>query len=121
VKGVGGFQMMVKEKGRLKDFFELYASSQTKANVLSFAEVEDKYAISYILQSCFIVHLRDLDLHTRRKGKLYMADWNECMVLNTTKTNTGTSIYTKDKIKRAKEAHEFIKNSEYPSLPECGT
>jgi hypothetical protein len=53
VKGVGGFQMMVKEKGRLKDFFEVYASSETKANVLSFAEVEDKYPISYIPQIWF--------------------------------------------------------------------
>jgi len=119
VKGVGGFQMVVKEKGSLKDFFEVYASSETKANVLSFAEVEDKYPISYIPQSGFIVHLQDRDLHFRRKGKLYVADWNECTVLNTTKTITGTSIYTKEEVKRAKEAQEFIKNSGYPSLSEA--
>jgi hypothetical protein len=40
--------------------------------------------------------------------------WNECMALNTTKTNMGTNIYTKEEIKRAQEAHEFIKNSGYP-------
>jgi hypothetical protein len=48
-----------------------------------------------------------------------VADCNECMVLNTTKANMGTSIYTKDKIERAKEAHEFIKHSAYPTLPEA--
>jgi hypothetical protein len=74
VKGVGGFQMTVKEKGRLKEFFEVYASSETKANVLSFVEVEDKYPISYILRSSFIVHLRDRVLHFRRKGKVYLVD-----------------------------------------------
>ena len=47
VKGVGGYQMEVREKGMLKDFFEVYSSSETKANVLSFAEVEDLYPISY--------------------------------------------------------------------------
>jgi hypothetical protein len=57
VKGVGGFQMIVKEKGRLKDFFEVYASFETKENDISFAEVEDKYPISYIPHSGFIVHL----------------------------------------------------------------
>jgi hypothetical protein len=31
----------------------------------------------------------------------------------------GTTIYTKDEVKWAKEAHEFIKNSGYPSLPEA--
>ena len=67
VKGVGGFQMMVKEKGWLKVFLEVYASSETKANVLSFAEVEDKYPISYIPQSGFIVHLQDRDLNFRKK------------------------------------------------------
>jgi hypothetical protein len=48
-----------------------------------------------------------------------VADWNECMIFNTTKTNTGMSIYTKEEVKRAKEANEFIKNSGYPSLPEA--
>jgi hypothetical protein len=40
------------------------------------------------------------------------------MVFNTTKTNMRKSISPKDKVKRAKEANEFIKNSGCPSLPE---
>jgi hypothetical protein len=33
VKGVGGVQMVVSKKGKLKDFFEVCASEDTKANV----------------------------------------------------------------------------------------
>jgi hypothetical protein len=49
VKGVGGFQMVVKEKGRFKDSFEVDVSSERKADILSFTEVEDKYPVSYVM------------------------------------------------------------------------
>jgi hypothetical protein len=42
VMGVGGFQMVIKKMGRFTDFFEAYASSETKPDILSFSEVEDK-------------------------------------------------------------------------------
>jgi len=38
----------VSDKGYLQDFFQVYASEQTKANVLSYAEVEYKYPITYV-------------------------------------------------------------------------
>jgi hypothetical protein len=118
VKGIGGFQMVVKDKGMLKDFFEVYASEDTKANVLSFAEVEDVYPISYIPQIGFIVHLSDRDLHFKRRGKLYVADWSDCKVLNTVTENE--RCYTKAEVKRAMEAYAFMKNSGYPSMSEAG-
>jgi hypothetical protein len=117
VKGVGGYQMEVREKGMLKDFFEVYSSSEKKANVLSFAEVEDLYPISYAPQIGFVFHLRDRDIEFKRQGKLYVADWSDCKVLNTVKENV--RCYTKDEVKRAMEAKEFIKNSGYPSLDEA--
>jgi hypothetical protein len=48
VNGVGGVQLIVEQTGRLPEFFNVYASTQTKANVLSFAEVEEKYKITYL-------------------------------------------------------------------------
>lgn len=50
------------DTGYLPDFFEVYSSDQTKANVLCFADVEDKYKITYIQQEGFIVHMDDRDL-----------------------------------------------------------
>jgi hypothetical protein len=39
VKGVGGIQMRVNQVGYLPGFFQVYASDETKANVLSFLDV----------------------------------------------------------------------------------
>jgi hypothetical protein len=51
---------MAKERGMLKDICEVFVSSGTKANVPSFAEVEDLYPI-YIFQPF------DRDLNFKRK------------------------------------------------------
>jgi hypothetical protein len=59
VKGVGGPQLIVDEEGVLDGFFPLYASDKTKANILSFADVEDLYDITYIRKRAFIVHMSD--------------------------------------------------------------
>ena len=85
--------------------------------MLSFAEVEDIYPISYIPQIGFIVHLLNRDLHFKRRGKLYVADWLEYKVLSTVKENM--RCYTKEEVKRSLEANEFIRNSGYPSLSEA--
>ncbi len=47
VSGVGGVQLYTEETGYLEDFFRVYTSTETKANVLSFADVEDLYKIMY--------------------------------------------------------------------------
>ncbi len=46
VNGVGSLQLTVDRKGYLEDFFDVYASEHTKANILSFSEVEDMYDIT---------------------------------------------------------------------------
>jgi hypothetical protein len=56
VKGVGGVQLIVNKVGMLDSFFQVYASENNKANVLSFAEVEDKYNISYVRGESFMVY-----------------------------------------------------------------
>jgi hypothetical protein len=45
--------------GHLDGFFEVYASEHTKANVLSFADVEDLYDITYKRGDSFVVHMSD--------------------------------------------------------------
>jgi hypothetical protein len=47
VKGVGGVQTVVDRVGDLEGFSEVYASDEAKANVLSFAAVEDMYEVTY--------------------------------------------------------------------------
>jgi hypothetical protein len=74
VKGVGGLQLIVNEEGILEGFFPVYASEKTKANVLSFTDVEDLYDIPYVQKRAFIVHMGDRDLVFNRREKLYVAD-----------------------------------------------
>ncbi len=66
-------------------FFQVYASKETKANVLSFADIEDKYKITYMRGQTFMVDMPEEDIVFKRKNKLYVADWCiEDMVVNAT-------------------------------------
>jgi hypothetical protein len=47
-------QLIVNMVGHLNGFFEVYASEQAKANILSFADVEDLYKIMYTRGDSFI-------------------------------------------------------------------
>ncbi len=48
VKGVGGLQLIVNEGGIVVGLFPVHASEKTIANVLSFADIEDLYDITYV-------------------------------------------------------------------------
>jgi hypothetical protein len=111
---------MVDQVGDLPGFFQVYASAQTKANVLSFADVEDLYEISYVQKEAFVVHMPTGDLVFSRRDKLYVAELYEAeerIVQATVRENE--ALYTKAEVKRAKEAYEFMKNSGYPSVGEA--
>jgi hypothetical protein len=62
ISGVGGLQLIVDEVGMLDGFFHVYASEQTKANILSFADVEDKCEITYVRGQKFTVHMPEEDV-----------------------------------------------------------
>jgi hypothetical protein len=117
VKGVGGTQLIVDLVGHLDGFFEVYASEHTKANVLSFADVEDLYDITYTRGDSFVVHMLD-DKHVefKHRDKLYVADWVEGRTYSTVQENE--SVHTKEEVRRAKQAYELVKNSGYPSPSE---
>ena len=85
-----------------------------KANVLSFAEVEDKYEILYVRAQTFMVHVPEGEDIFRRQNKLYVADWcvDEGAANVTERENE--QLYTKEEVRRAKQAHKFLKCSSYP-------
>ncbi len=114
ISGVGGLQFTVDEEGYLDDFFRVYTSEDTHANVLSFSEVEDKYRITYVPQEAFIVHLPDRDIRFECRGKMYVADWTK-----STSAYVTTGVYTKAEELRAKRAYELLRTSGYPSMVEA--
>ena len=117
INGVGGLTLEVNQTGYLPNFFEVYSSDKTLANVLSFSDVEDKYPITYIPGESFIVHLPDRDIEFKRRGKLYVALWEEITAVMTT-VQEAEGVYTKAEVKRAKEAYDLLKNTGYPSVEE---
>jgi len=117
INGVGGLTLKVNKVGLLPDFFQVYSSEETLANVLSFSEVEDKYHITYVPQESFIVHLEDRDIEFKRRGKLYVAQWEEVATMLAT-VKEAEALYSEAEIDRAKEAYQLIKNSGYPSMTE---
>jgi hypothetical protein len=118
VKGVEGVQMVVDQQGILEGFFPVYESENTKANVLSFANVEDLYDITYVRKKAFMVHMTKRDLVFRRKEKLYVADWDQAVTVGAT-IQEGERLYSKEEVSKAKLAHEFIQNCGYPSAKEA--
>jgi hypothetical protein len=106
---VGGLQLRVKETGYLNEFFRVYASEDTKANVLSFADVEDLYDVTYVRGESFVVHLPSRDLEFVRCGKLYVANFAKEGLVHATR------VVTKGEEARAKKAYELVKNLGFPS------
>ena len=116
VKGVGGTQLIVDQVGDLEGFFEVYASAHTKANVLSFADVEDKYEITYDKKAAFTVQLScGKKIEFTRKNKLYVADWCDAGLYAYATVQENEAIYTKEEVRRARVAYELVRTSAYPS------
>ena len=112
--------MIVTETGYLEGFGRVHASKKAMANVLSFAEVEDKMAITYLPGRGFVVHNKERDILFARIGKLYVAKWSEVISaasLHVTTQET-ESRYSKAELKRAKLAYQLASVSGYPSVGE---
>jgi len=118
IKGVGGPQLIVDKVGDLEGFFEVNASEHMKANILSFADVEDMYKITYKRGATFVVHMTGRNVEFKRKEKLYVADWvvdsYACMTVQ-----ENALVYTKEELRRTKEVYELIRSSGYPSPNEA--
>ena len=112
--------MTVSETGCLESFYRVHASETAMANVLSFAEVEDMFEITYPLGEGFVVNLHDRDILFACIRKLYIAKWDD--VMNKARLHMTTqemeSMYTKAKVKRDKQAYQLASTSGYPSVLE---
>jgi len=118
VKGVGGIQMVVEHVSDLEGFFEVYASDVAKANVLSFAAVEDMYNVMYNRGEGLTVHMSERDIVFRRRDDLYVVEWAETgSIYAAVKENE--SLYSAEQVRRAKLAHEFVCNCGNPSPVEA--
>jgi hypothetical protein len=116
VKGVGGTQLIVDQVGDLDGFFEVYTSEHTRANVLSFANVEDKYVVMYKEKEAFTVQLscgKTIDF--TRRNKLYVADWQDTGLYVCVTVCENESVYTSEEVCRAQQAYELVRAAGYPS------
>ena len=77
VKGITENTIKVNLKGLLLDFFECLASPEIGVNILSFAEVEKKFKISYVRNKAFVIHLPNRNLWFRKRNNLYVGDMSE--------------------------------------------
>jgi len=118
VTGITGDTIPITERGHLAHFFECLSTDKTGVSVLSFAEVEALYNISYIRRKCFIVHLPERDLIFRRKRNMYVADMRDWEVpeaervhLNVTTSAELEKSFTPLEVKKAREAQEFMNNA----------
>jgi hypothetical protein len=116
VKGIGGVQLIVDQVGDLEGFFEVYASSHTKANVLSFADVEHKYVVTYKEKESFTVQLEcGKMVKFARKNKLYVANWRDTGLHVCVTVRENEAVYTKEEVRKAQQVYELVRTSGYPS------
>jgi len=112
VNGVGGVQLELRETGYLDIFFQVYTSTKTRVNVLSFSDVEELYPITYEPFVGFTVHTPVGDILFEKKGKLHVADFA------TYGNVLATQVYTKAEMARAHAMQELVRNAGYPSYQE---
>ena len=74
INGIGGHQFMVDHTGFLDPLFRVYTSEDTQANILSLAEVEDKFLVTYVPQENFLIHLPRVDIVFHHKNGMFVAD-----------------------------------------------
>jgi hypothetical protein len=55
-------QLELQETGYLDNFFQVYTSTETRVNVLSFSDVEELYPITYEPFVGFTVHTPEGDI-----------------------------------------------------------
>jgi hypothetical protein len=93
----------------------VYASVDTRANIISFADLEDIYEITYKKGKSFTVHHPDRDLLYHGKKSLYVADFSNLLQ---DRKSFLVKMHTKVKEACARVAYELVHCSRYPLLQE---
>ena len=124
VNGAGGPTLVLRYKGELPGFFTVYASTDTKKNIICFADMEDKFKVTYNQGKHFIVHLPSGDLVFERKNTFYVADishWADDsteLAAMTSSANAKKRRYTRKEVEMARLAYRFVEKTGATSLPE---
>ena len=111
----------------LEEFFECQACDTCPANILSLADVEDRYPISDVRGESITVHMDKRDVQFVRRDKLYIADLSDWIVEDDERVKevcTGLALmtvqeretlYTRREVHKALEAAEFLQTLGYPT------
>ena len=127
-KGLFGSKTRLTKVGMLEGFYECLCSDDTRVSVLSQADIEDMYEVTYEPGRCYTVHMPDKDVRFVRRNKLYIADFSEWLdpdyeecyaMLSLMTAEEREHMYTRKEVRRALQAKEFIKNAGYPSRNEA--
>jgi hypothetical protein len=117
--------------GHLDGFFECHACEDCPANILSMADVEDKFAITWEPGESMIVHLEERDIVFKRRDKMWVGDFLDWIVsdeerlvemqaeLSLLTVKEKEDLYTMREVRKALEAGGFLKPMGYPSRKEA--
>ncbi|MFN9982427.1 MAG: hypothetical protein ACK53Y_21045, partial [bacterium] len=117
--------------GFLDGFFECHACDNCPANILSMADVEDRFAITWTPGDSIVVHLEERDMIFTRRNKMWVGDFSDWIItdeerrrelrmdLSLLTVKDKEDLYTKREVTRALEAGEFLKSMGYPTKQEA--
>ncbi len=86
---------------------------------MSFADVEDKYVVTYKEKEAFTGQLscgKTIDF--TRRNKLYVADWQDTGLYVCATVHENESVYTREEVRRAQQAYKIVRAAGYPSPTE---
>lgn len=69
-----------KRVGWLDGFFECQACEDYPANILSMADIEDLYPVTYLQGDSITVHMEDRDVTFVHREKMYVANFTDWIV-----------------------------------------
>jgi hypothetical protein len=111
--------------GYLEGFFDCQACNDCPTSILSMADVEDLYKVTYVQGESITVHMDDRDVVFTRRDKMYVADFSDWLVDDQDRVGDRTlslmtvkkkeSLYTSKQVCKALAAGEFLKALGYPS------
>jgi len=117
--------------GYLEGFFDCQACDSCPTNIISMAQVEDMFPVTYSQGENITVHMDDRDLVFRRKDGMYVADFTDWLVddkervsevykdLCLSTVEERESLYSRKQVRRALEAGEYLRVLGYPSMQDA--
>jgi len=117
--------------GYLDGFFDCQACTTCPANIISMADVEDLYPVTYVQGESITVHMEDREVVFHRRDKMYVADFSDWVVGDEDRVqelHIGLSLmtaadrermYTRKEVRRSLEAGEFLRSLGYPTEREA--